>query len=118
MTRLRVLLIDDDESLLRAMQRALRWSGWILTAVLGGPEGLAAVQRGEFDVLVTDLEMQDVAGAEILAAAARVAPLAYRILLTASNETLDRTLAHVVVRKPDVDRLRRVVEGFNQARQA
>lgn len=62
--RLRILFVDDDPAILRALRRALTpdTGRWDMTFVVGGASGLAALDAQPFDVLVTDLEMPDIDG--------------------------------------------------------
>ncbi len=65
-TRTRLLLVDDDELVLRALERALRAEFDCLTA--SSAEGALAVLRESppVDVVVTDLVMRDSNGLELL----------------------------------------------------
>jgi DNA-binding NtrC family response regulator len=110
---LRILFVDDDTSLLKALGTALAHSrDWLIELAVGGEEGLEALERAAFDVVVTDLDMPIVGGRAVLAAARSVQPAALRIVLTGaevSNEQLD---ADAVISKPcSIGRLRRVIEA-------
>ncbi len=62
----RILLIDDDESLCRVLEHQLKEVGFIVQSALKGKEGLAQFEKGRFDVVITDLAMPDLGGMEIL----------------------------------------------------
>ncbi|GAB4217452.1 MAG: hypothetical protein OHK0013_44960 [Sandaracinaceae bacterium] len=65
LSRLRVLLVDDDELLLRALQRALQ-QDFECIAVSSGRAALELVRRHEhFDVIVSDVVMPDMNGLDL-----------------------------------------------------
>jgi two-component system response regulator HydG len=79
---LRVLIVDNDEALARAMEEALAKSGYSLTVATSGPEGSRRIQTDTFDIIITDLVMNDVDGMEILTRAKQSLPDAEVILVT------------------------------------
>lgn len=62
----RVLVADDDERLTRVYQRVLTQQGYEVTVARSGQEALAKFNRGRFDVVITDLEMPEPKGVELL----------------------------------------------------
>ena len=63
----RILCVDDDSNILLGYQRALRKQFQIEVA-LGGKEGLAVIRdQGPFAVVVADMRMPGMNGAEMLA---------------------------------------------------
>jgi two-component system cell cycle sensor histidine kinase/response regulator CckA len=65
----RVLLIDDDRTLSEAIRYTLEGAGFKVVAANDAPAALAiAGQRGDFDLVVTDLMMPDMNGAELIEA--------------------------------------------------
>lgn len=78
----RVLCVDDEEKLLKAVERALRGRCEIHTA-LSGREGLDILAgNGPFEVVVSDMRMPGMNGAEFLRHCRRQAPDTVRLLLT------------------------------------
>jgi response regulator RpfG family c-di-GMP phosphodiesterase len=79
----RVLLVDDDEHLLRSLDRVLR-SRFEITTAPSGTEGIAALSAaGEpFAVIVSDYQMPFMNGAQFLSRARKLAPDTTRVLLT------------------------------------
>ena len=74
MARLRVLLVDDDELLLRALARALRLDFECTTAT-SGRAALELLRKGEsYDVVVTDIVMPEMNGHELFMAIQDVDP--------------------------------------------
>jgi len=82
MTR-HVLVVDNEQEMVKLMQRHLEGEGFAVTPVHSGAEALAALARDEFDVVVTDLVMDEVDGLAVLREAQRLQPRARVILMTA-----------------------------------
>jgi signal transduction histidine kinase/CheY-like chemotaxis protein len=87
MRSLRVLVIDDDPSLLESLRIALIDEGHKVTTAAGGQTGVdtfrAAQRLGKpYDVVITDLRMPDVDGREVVANVRRLSPATPIILLT------------------------------------
>jgi len=63
----RLLLVDDDVSALRAMERVLAEAGFRVETARGGREGLESFQRseGRFDLVLADQSMPDMDGVEM-----------------------------------------------------
>ena len=102
----RVLFVDDEPMLLGALQRMLRpmRGEWEMHFAPGGAEALALMAARPFDVIVTDMRMPGMDGAELLAEVCRRYPLTMRVVLTGqcSAETMMRlaSTAHRVLHKP------------------
>ena len=62
----RILVVDDEEIVLRSCLRALGDGGHQADAVQSGAEALAKVQDGGYDVLVLDIMMPKMDGIEVL----------------------------------------------------
>ncbi|MFC8733538.1 response regulator [Luteimicrobium sp. NPDC057192] len=63
----RVLVVDDDAGLVRALAINLRAHGWLVTTAASGRDGLDAVARDHPDVVVLDLGLPDLAGLDVIA---------------------------------------------------
>jgi DNA-binding NtrC family response regulator len=63
-----ILLVEDDESLLRVLSVILHNSGYEVLTARDGEEGLAAAQSAlqEIDLLVSDMEMPKISGLTLL----------------------------------------------------
>lgn len=60
--RVRVLVVDDEPSLVDAVATALRYEGFDVTEAMTGRAGLAAAQDGSFDLVVLDVMLPDLDG--------------------------------------------------------
>jgi CheY-like chemotaxis protein len=61
----RVLVVDDDDLVLIAIQELLTPQGFAVTAVSNGPEALEKVSAGQFDLVILDVSMPEMTGFEV-----------------------------------------------------
>ena len=61
----RILLVDDDQSLLRALRIGLSARGYEVLTARSGEEGIAQVSLATPDVMVLDLGLPDIDGIEV-----------------------------------------------------
>src|SRR5690606_25263757 len=78
----RVLLVDDEENILRTLQRILRREPWELTTASSGEQALAAMAEHKYDLVISDARMPGMDGPTLLAEIRRKYPWCIRILLT------------------------------------
>ena len=119
----RVLVVDDDLSVLVSIEGVLELDGYEVLGVSSGQQALDLVGREVFDLVLTDLCVDDIDGLEILRTASCNAPDTVGILLTgfASLETAVEALrqgAYAYLIKPcEVADLRSTVSrGLERAR--
>lgn len=77
-----VLVVDDDQDLLDGLSRAMRRSDFRILMASGPEEALAVLGRERVDVIVTDLQMPNMDGLELLDRARDMHPDAVRIVVT------------------------------------
>jgi len=112
----RVLIVDDDEAHAQAVGESLERVGYECTIATSGKSGSSLIESENFDVIVTDLKMDDVDGMEILRKAKEELPNAEVILLTGHasyKSALDAGQggAHTYLIKPlDINELRNAVD--------
>ncbi len=111
----KVLVVDDEQSVATTIKAILELDGNDVTAVTSGKEALEQLQRHEFDVVLTDLRLDDLDGIEILRETQKLWPDTVSIMLTgyASLESAVAALrsgAYDYLIKPsDVDELRATI---------
>lgn len=65
-SRVRVLLVDDETTLCKAYERMLKASGAEVYAASTGREALQALEQTSYDVVLSDIHMDDMDGIELL----------------------------------------------------
>lgn len=78
----KLLLVDDEENILRSLRRVLRREPWELTTANSGEEALKAMAGQKFDLVISDARMPSMDGPTLLAEIRRKYPWCIRILLT------------------------------------
>ena len=66
-----ILIADDDRHLRESLCEVLTDIGWDATPVGCGQEAIRRLERGQFDLLLSDVDMPDMTGFELLAWAHR-----------------------------------------------
>ncbi len=61
----KILVVDDDELVLIAIQELLTPLGFSVTALSSGQEALESVSRSRFDLMILDVSMPEVTGFEV-----------------------------------------------------
>lgn len=113
---IRVLIVDDDEPHAQAVAESLDRIGYECTVASSGAKGAALIESDSFDVIITDLKMEDFDGLAILRKAKEELPDAEVILLTGhgsinSAVTAMQHGAYTYLTKPlDIMELRGAVE--------
>ncbi len=93
---LRLLVVDDEESVALTVGEVLRQEGFHVTTAQSGSEAVERLNESEFDLVLTDLHMEDGDGITVLEEVRRRDPLAITIVLTgfASAESAISALRH------------------------
>ncbi len=79
----RLLVVDDEVELMRALGDALGEHGYEVTGVTSAREGLSALSDGVgYDVLLSDLMMPETDGIRLLEAARKIAPDLTVVIMT------------------------------------
>ena len=84
--RLKVLLVDDEVNMLSALKRMLRGEQYEVSCFNDPVEALAKLDQEQFDVIVSDMRMPEMSGADFLLQAAQLWPGTPRILLTGYSD--------------------------------
>jgi CheY-like chemotaxis protein len=92
-TRLRILVIDDDPLLIKALRDTLETDGHVITTATGGQDGIAMFKEScagnePFAVVITDLGMPYTDGRQVASAIKGASPTTPVILLTGWGQRL------------------------------
>jgi two-component system response regulator HydG len=119
--QIRVLVVDDDESHAEAVAESLERVGYECVVATSGREGLRLIEEQNFDIVITDLIMDQVGGLEVLAKAKRELPDAEVVILTGHSTvktavTAMQAGATTYLTKPlDINELRTVADKVSQS---
>ncbi len=119
--QIRVLVVDDDEPHAQAVAESLERVGYDCVVAGTGREGLRLIEEQDFDIVLTDLIMDDVGGMDVLAKAKRELPDAEVVILTGHNPAKAAVLAMqagatTYLTKPlDIVELRMVADKVSQS---
>lgn len=62
-----ILIIDDEKNIREGLSAALELDGYSVKLAANGAEGLALIEKGDIDLVITDLRMPGISGEEVLA---------------------------------------------------
>ncbi len=116
MTRKRILVVDDDDSLRWVTQAQLQQSGYEVSAAANGAEALAGMRQTPPHLVITDLKMPCMSGLELLRHMRAAYPEILVIVVTAFGtvETAVEAMkagAYDYITKPvNIDELRLIVD--------
>lgn len=78
----RILCVDDEANILSALRRLFRQNGYQINVAGSGAEGLQILETQEFDLVISDMRMPEMDGAQFLEQVYKRYPETVRILLT------------------------------------
>jgi two-component system cell cycle response regulator CpdR len=70
----RILLAEDEEAMRTYLARALTNAGYEVSSVDRGTDALPLLEKGEFDLLLSDIVMPEMDGIELAQRCAEVSP--------------------------------------------
>jgi CheY-like chemotaxis protein len=88
-TNPKLLVIDDEETMLSLFEAVLADRGYVIATARSGREGVEIARSGGFDVVISDIKMPDITGIDVLAAIRELSDEIGVVLITgyASLET-------------------------------
>src|SRR5687767_4053443 len=90
MSKVRVLVVEDDAAIRRGIVDALSFAGYATRAAGTGTAGLDLAVQSDCDLVLLDLVLPGKDGLEILQAVRAVRPTLPVIILTARGDEMDR----------------------------
>jgi len=123
MSKLQILFVDDEPNVLAAIRRMLRVKRdeWEMRFVESGMKAVSVLEDRSYDVIVSDIRMPGMDGAELLAHVKKHSPGTIRIALSGQVD-LDDVInsiraVHQYISKPcDADKLIEKIEGALKSR--
>lgn len=119
----RILVVDDDATARRTLERFLTREGFIVTTASDGNQGLLAAQVDQPDIILSDIYMPGMTGLELQAKIHEFAPH-INILLMTGQDDMPTTVkamqqgAYDYLTKPiDLERLRKILNRMIETQQ-
>ena len=119
----RLLLVDDERNVGLALRRHFEPLGYLTRMASNGQEALAALAVSKIDVLITDMHMPVMNGAELLQEVTEKYPEVARVLLTgyADLQLTTRALRdgltdHYLTKPWEPEQLEQCIESALRAR--
>ena len=118
---IKVLIVDNDDAHADAMAESLAKVGYDCATATSGDEGAALLEKGAFEVVVTDLVMPGVGGLEMLAKSKELLPDAEVILVTGHGtvesavEAMQQGAFNYLLKPLDLGQLRAVVDNASRS---
>jgi two-component system cell cycle response regulator len=115
-TPARVIVVEDDKGICSVLESLLSRDGHQIHCCSSGEQAMAKLQKGSFDLVITDLTIGGVDGLSILRTAKERDPSCEVIIVTASLsassivEVMQLGAFACIVRPFDIDELRAVVD--------
>jgi putative two-component system response regulator len=89
-----ILCVDDEISILKALQRLFHNTKYKITTAQSGLEAISLLKKEKFEVIISDFKMPQMNGIEFFKKAKKIATSAVRIMLTAYSD-IDITIAAI-----------------------
>ena len=104
-SRRRILIVDDDRALRHVLATLLTDAGHVVEQAGDGPDAIARLDEGGFDIVLLDINLPSVSGLDILAHARRAVSPPIVIMMTADDTPATllsavRRQAYRYLRKP------------------
>lgn len=95
MTDWRVLVVDDEERYCELLRRALERDGFQVTTTTNGEMGMNLLLQGKVDLLVTDLDMPNFTGFDLVELAESIPNPPGILVVTAQKSMLEEGLGRL-----------------------
>ena len=119
-----ILLVDDEVSITKSLQRLLRKEGYLVLTARSGQEGLDILHNSKesISLIISDQRMPHMTGIQFLGKTTKILPNAVRFLLTGYTDVeiifkaIDKGEIHQYITKPwnDNELLREIHHSLQQ----
>ncbi len=115
-----ILVVDDEAVALKNLCHVLRKEGYRVTAAKSGKQALACLDKQEFALVLTDLNMPQVDGMQVLKRVKTVCPQTEVVMITGFStvgtavESLKAGAYHYIAKPYGLDQVRKIVQEATQ----
>lgn len=81
--RYRILVVDDERDICRALEFLLSREGYAVDTASSGGEALELVSKKDYDLILTDLKMEGIDGIQLIERVKEASPSTVMVLMTA-----------------------------------
>jgi len=112
----KILIVDDEQITLENLEIIMGKENYDVTTSSSGKEALKLLQKQEFDVVLTDLRMDEVDGMQVLAECKKLYPESEVVMITAyaslpsAIETMKKGAYYYLAKPFKLDEVRKVVK--------
>ncbi len=116
----RILVVDDEEIARTNLEYILHKDGYQVAGAASALEALAKLEQLEFDLVLTDLKMEQMDGLQLLEAIKQRAPATEVVMITGyatvgtAVDALRKGAAHYLAKPIDLEELRRTVKELGE----
>jgi DNA-binding NtrC family response regulator len=87
----KIIVVDDEKIICNTAKKILEIEGYEVDTFTNSVQALEAIHKNQYDLIITDLMMEEVSGMDILREVNRISPQTKVIMLTA-YATLEATI--------------------------
>jgi len=119
----KILIVDDEESMCQFLSIMLKKEGHEVESVNNGADALRHMQKNQFDVVITDIQMPKMDGIQVLSGIKAVDPTVPVIIMTAyaskqtAIEAVNKGAFHYLDKHAKNDEIKMVVRNALEVRQ-
>ena len=88
----KILIIEDEESILMALEDDLKLEGYEVTGETDGAQGFERAKQGGYDLIILDIMLPSLDGFEICKQLRQVGDTTPILMLTAKSQEIDKVL--------------------------
>jgi len=112
----RILIIDDEESILRTLSSILEEEGYAVDTARNAEEALKKSEANYYNLALIDIRLPDIEGINLLGKLQKISPEMIKILLTGypslqnAIKAVNKGADGYLVKPADIDELRRMIK--------
>jgi two-component system alkaline phosphatase synthesis response regulator PhoP len=88
----KILIVEDEESILMALEDNLKMEGYEVESAVNGEEGLSKAKERQFDLIILDIMLPCLDGFEVCKRLRQAGNMTPILMLTAKSQEIDKVL--------------------------